>query len=83
MHYHEKNRYLETVSLCGVIVKKVYDGYSQWPRQDASQVTGAFHKVTCVECLRRLLIKKNDELSKIAERIGLLEQQRSKGEQNG
>ena len=79
IHYPDKNRYQETISLCGESIDKVHTGYGRVYRQNSTKVTANFYLVDCVDCLKTLLIKKNDELSKIAQHINAL----GKGELHG
>ena len=79
VHYPDKNRYRETLSLCGESIKKVHTGYGYCYKQDSTKITANFYLVNCVECLKNLLIKENNRLSIIANRILELEKEKQNG----
>lgn len=79
IHYPDKNRYRETVSLCGESILKVHSGYAQVYKQNSTKVTANFYLVNCVDCLNALLIKENNRLSIIANRIIELQKENSNG----
>lgn len=73
VHYPDKNRYMETISLCGEVIPKVHTGYGKCYKQNSTLVTANFYLVNCVKCLEKLLIKENNRLSIIVNRIIELE----------
>jgi hypothetical protein len=83
VHYPDKNRFEETISLCGESILKVrkgfYGSYIGVPKQDSSRVTTNLNFVNCIKCLENLLIKENNRLSIIANRILELEQEKKNG----
>ena len=79
IHFTQRpGRNNDTVSFCGQLIPDnlSFDGgYYKIYRADKSKITGAFLKVTCVECLTAVLIKRNSELMELGRRIDKLKKE--------
>lgn len=70
VHFVKLSRYKETEGLCGSIAEtKPLKGWSNRFKMDPHLMTTSTGRATCRACLERLLIIKNDELARLAERI--------------
>lgn len=70
VHFVKLSRYKESEGLCGKVYATLpLKDYSNRLKMDPNYMTTSVGRATCRACLEKLLIIKNDECARLAEKI--------------